>query len=254
MNRILRLRITILCTLLACLTGCFSPSIPLGGVDVVFPNTSEPPPAHHAFKPIIPDPKDAREVTIDGVLAYHITWGDLQTIRTEIFDTIKPGLTLKEIINVFGPGYQTPAEGVGLIYWKCKDGRILNVWPREYKLHEKPKYWMNVRGVNQKHDLIETLAHNFIAGIRVVDTKALVVLKEDTYLAKAGNSRYYGVGDCFQKVEPLPRIDFRIEQIDPSGVHCKYFYQAPPDGLIHYSEHGNIILKEKANKEIQLTN
>ncbi len=236
--------------MLAYLPGCFSPSITLRGVDTVFPNTSDQPAVHHDFKPITPDPKDAKEVKVGGVLAYHITWGALQTTQTDIFDTIKPGLTLKEIISVLGPGYQTPAEGVGLIYWKCEDGRILNVWPREYKLHEKPKYWINVRGVNQKHDVIEALAHDFIAGIRIVDTKVLVVLKEDTYLTKAGKPRYYGVGDCFQKVEPLPRIDFRIKHIDHAGVHCEYYYQAPPEGLIHYSEHGNIVLKEKANKAI----
>ena len=238
--------------MLAYLQGCFSPSITLRGVDVVFPSTSDQPLIHHNLKPITPAPKDAKEVKIDGVLAYHITWGPLQTIRTDIFDTIKPGLTLKEIISVFGPGYRTPAESAGLIYWKCEDGRILNVWPT--KLHEKTTYWIDVIGVNQKHDVIEAFAHDFIAGIRIVDTKVLVVLKEDTLLAKAGKSRYYGVGDCFQKVEPLPRIDFSIKHIDSAGVHCEYFYQAPPDGLIHYSEHGDIILKEKANKEIQLAN
>lgn len=228
-----------------CVVGYNSLPTSTVGIEVEFPDVSHSP-DNPVFKPILPDSKEEKEVKIDGMLAYRISWQMRKPVETKIFDQIEPGLTLREVITMLGPGYQLIGEGVGFIYWNCEDGRILNMWPKEYKLSEKPKYWIVVRGLNQKHDVIRKLAHDFIAGIRIVDAKALIVLKQDTYLVKAGKPRYYGIGDCFQKVEPLPRIDFRIKGIDADGVHCEYFYQALPEGLIHYFEHGNVILNEKS--------
>lgn len=127
---------------------------------------------------------------------------------------------------MLGPGYQPDGEGVGLIYWNCKDGSILKVWPYECKLDKKPKYWIDVRGTNQKHDIIKKMANDFIKGIEVVGEKVIIVLKKDMCLIKAGKPRYYKVGDCLQKVDPLPRIDFTIRKINSNIIPCDYFYQA----------------------------
>jgi len=72
------------------------------------------------------------------------------------------------------------------------------------------------------------------------------VLKVDAYPAKAGHKTCYKAGDRIQKTEPLPRLDLTINKIDSSGVYCDYFYQALPDGLVHYRENGSLLLKEKS--------
>ena len=229
------------------LLGCISKPVPIG-VEVEFPKSTNPAPLSSWDKPLSPAPDNMKEVMIEGMLVYRINWESQQPVQSKTFDGIKPGLTLEEMVTMLGPGYQPITEGVGLIYWDCEDGRTLNLKSKEYKLDEKPKYWIDVRGVNQKHGVVSQLTRDLIAGIKITDTRVAVVLKVDTYQAKAGKSRYYGVGDCFQKAEPLPRIDFTIKQIDGNGVHCEYFYQAVPEGLIHYCEQGNLILKEmKAN-------
>lgn len=191
-----------------------------------------------------------KAVKIDGFLAYYISTGPLHLIATIKFDSLKPGLTLKELIAKLGPGYQSPLEGVGLIYWKCEDGRILKVMPDSYKLNEKPRYWIEIFGNNQKHAEVQKLAMDFIKGIQVKNEEVLIALTKDTPLAKAHEVRAYEVGDCFQKVAPLPRIDFRIRKMDGQAIHCEYFYQAEPKGLNHVYDTGWVIIQEEKIQEI----
>jgi hypothetical protein len=72
-----------------------------------------------------------------------------------------------------------------------------------------------------------------------------VVLTEDTHQAKAGAVKTYEVGQTFQKVDPLPRIDFSITKIEGESVYCRYFYQPAPQGLLRYSETGTLILHNR---------
>ncbi len=87
-------------------------------------------------------PKKIEEVKIDGVLAYYITSSiyPQRFVSKDKFDKIKPGLTLRQIVKILGPGYTYAFSGIWAIHWTCKDGRSLSVWPHEYKLDKKFKF------------------------------------------------------------------------------------------------------------------
>jgi len=153
-------------------------------------------------------------------------------------------MTLREIVSLLGPGSQNKFEGIGFITWRCEDGRVLQVWPTR-QIDEKAKYHISLRGENQRHDDVRQLAKALIARLEIAKQNVAVTLTEDTGQAKAGEARTYEVGQTFQKVDPLPRIDFTISKIEDDCVHCAYFYQAPPEGLFHYSETGTLILHNR---------
>lgn len=190
-------------------------------------------------------------VRINGLLVYHsgkrYNEGHLHNVKS--FNELKKGMTLKEIVMLLGPGSQnTEDSGIGFINWKCEDGRILNVWPSQ-QLNEKAKYHISLRGRNQRHQEIKKITMALITSLDIVNQKALVTLAVDTHQAKANQAKAYEVGNTFQKTEPLPRIDFTITSIEGDSVHCNYFYQAKPEGLLHYNENGKLILHKKQDSE-----
>lgn len=50
-------------------------------------------------------------------------------VPTDVFYRIQSGMTLRELVDLLGPGWMTPYEGVGIITWTCQDGRYLQVNP-----------------------------------------------------------------------------------------------------------------------------
>jgi hypothetical protein len=172
------------------------------------------------------DPPEA--VRIDGVVAYYR--GGAQHLggepKSESFDKLKEGMTLKEIVSLLGPGSQNKFAGVGFISWRCEDGRILQVWPTE-QINEKAEYHVILTGTDQRHEEVARLAKALISSLNIKNLKVEVALTQDTSQAKAGQVRTYGVGQSFQKSEPLPELTFTIRKIEGYSVHCHYAYQAP---------------------------
>lgn len=219
------------------------------GVDVTFPPAEKPKDATKhsllgsAFTVGSPEP-----TRIDGVLAYflsdpsHLYIGELK--KPESFDKLKEAMTLREIVSLLGPGSKNRFEGIGFITWRCEDGRVLKVWPTN-QIDEKAKYHISLYGKNQRHDDVKKLAESLIAKLEINKLNVVVTLTEDTDQAKAGEAKTYEVGQMFQKVDPLPRIDFTINKIEGEAVHCSYFYQPPPEGLLRYSETGTLILHNR---------
>jgi hypothetical protein len=187
-----------------------------------------------------------KPVKIDGTVVYfsgaHLYAGKTQ--EPERFDKLKEGMTLRKIVSVLGPGSQNKFEGIGFITWRCKDGRVLQVWPTS-QIDEKAKYHISLNGSNQRHKEVGRLAKRLIARLDITKQKVAVVLTEDTHQAKAGAVKTYEVGQTFQKVDPLPRIDFSITKIEGESVYCRYFYQPAPQGLLRYSETGTLILHNR---------
>lgn len=183
-------------------------------------------------------------VRIEDVLVYyrgpHFYGGERHS--SDNFNKIKEGLSLNEIVSLLGPGSQNTLEGIGFISWRCEDGRILQMWPTG-RLNDDAKYHIVLHGESQRTKEVKQLAESLISSLEILDQKVSVVLAEDTYQAKAGEARTYAVGQTFQKTTPLPRIDFSITKIEEDLVHCRYFYQARHEGLLRYSESGNIKLQ-----------
>lgn len=50
-------------------------------------------------------------------------------VPTDVFYRIQSGMTLRELVDLLGPGWMTRYEGVGIITWTCQDGRQLQVCP-----------------------------------------------------------------------------------------------------------------------------
>lgn len=42
---------------------------------------------------------------------------------------LREGMTLKELVVAFGPGWRSPDSGTGIIQWAFDDGRVLCMWP-----------------------------------------------------------------------------------------------------------------------------
>lgn len=181
-------------------------------------------------------------VHIDGVLVFYSAahHAGLQAQSVEQFDQLKEGMTLREIVTLLGPGSQDKLSGIGFVCWRCKDGRSLQVWPIR-GLDEKVELILRVPG--QRHADVARLAKSLIAKLKVVGQEVEVVLTQDTQLAKAHQAKVYRVGQTFQKVDPLPRLDFTIMKIEADVVHCRYFYSAAPEGMVHHSEYGNLMLR-----------
>ena len=217
------------------------------GVDVTFPPTERPKDTaklrlfESAITDDSPEPK-----RIDGLVVYfsgaHYYGGEAK--KAEDFDKLKEAMTLREIVSLLGPGSQNKFEGVGFITWRCEDGRVLQVWPTS-QIDEKANYHISLRGENQRHDDVRQLAKALIERLEIAKQNVAVALAEDTHQAKAGEVKTYEVGQTFQKVDPLPRIDFTISKIEGDSVHCAYFYQALPEGLLRYSETGTLILHNR---------
>jgi len=191
-------------------------------------------------------PDDSLEaVRIDGVLAYYSGARKYaETQKSESFDKLKEGMTLKEIVSLLGPGFMDMLAGVGYISWYCEDGRVL-LLRRTLLLNEKDRYHISLSGTGQRSEDVARLAKALISSIHTTKLKVEVTLTQDTHQAKAGQVRTYEVGQMFQKADPLPRIDFYITKIEGDSVYCQYFYQAPPEGLLHYRENGNLILSNR---------
>ncbi|MCW1885456.1 hypothetical protein OKA04_12010 [Luteolibacter flavescens] len=183
---------------------------------------------------------------IDGVAAYYLgRYG--KPLKSGSFDELKEGMTLREIVTLFGPGSQEPWTGLKRIGWWCRNGKGLYVEP-PFKWDAKAEYYVVQSGVDQRHDEVALLAKSLIASIKVTGSKAEIALTHDTYEAKAHEVRTYEAGQTFQKTEPLPQLDLRISKIEGDAVHCRYSYQAEPKGLLRYSETGTLILREGKSK------
>lgn len=50
--------------------------------------------------------------------------------------SVEDSMTLQEILDLLGPGWVSPNEGVGIIKYFFDDGRILEVWPTTYEPSE----------------------------------------------------------------------------------------------------------------------
>ena len=44
-----------------------------------------------------------------------------------MFDQVRDGMTLRELVNLLGPGYIPQFSGTGTMVWSCVDGRTLRV-------------------------------------------------------------------------------------------------------------------------------
>lgn len=185
-------------------------------------------------------------IQIEDVLVYyrgaHFYGVEIQ--NPSAFDKIKEGMSLGEIVSLLGTGSQNKFEGIGFITWRCEDGRVLKVWPSG-QLKDEAEYFIELRGESQRTKDVKQLAESLISRLEISGQNVSVALTEDTYQAKAGELKTYSVGQTFQKTDPLPRIDFRITKIEERKVYCWYFYQAQPEGLLRYSETGNLILTRR---------
>ena len=195
-------------------------------------------------KPVIEylqESKRIKEEKIDGVLAYYIANSHPKTISKESFDKIKPGLTLMQIIDILGPGYTHPLSSVGFINWRCKDGRVLRIWPRGGAWNKKSKF--TIEGKNRSHAIVKKIVIDLISGMKIYDKKVLIICTKNTDQAKAGEPRFYKVNDRISKGSPLPGIEFRIRQIEPDRIFSVYSYEALPEDNMHYRETGVIFIK-----------
>ncbi|MBC8128581.1 MAG: hypothetical protein H8M99_15690 [Gloeobacteraceae cyanobacterium ES-bin-144] len=217
------------------------------GVEVTFPVATKPEGITKSeivrglTADVSPEP-----IRIDGLIAFYsgAQYYGGESRNPESFDKLKEGMTLREIVSLLGPGSQNKFEGIGLICWRCEDGRVLQVWPTD-KLNEKARYHIALHGTAQRREDVVRLAKALVSGANVANQKVAVTLTEDTHQAKAGQLMTYEVGQTFQRVEPLPRIDFTITKIKGNSVYCRYFYQAPPEGLLRYTESGDLILNNR---------
>jgi hypothetical protein len=44
-----------------------------------------------------------------------------------VFDQVRDGMTLRELVHLLGPGYIPQLSGTGTMVWWCADGRTLRV-------------------------------------------------------------------------------------------------------------------------------
>jgi hypothetical protein len=231
------------------ITSCIFACLPIyAGIEVSFPTTNE------AKEPLelkvvqasaqTNDPPEP--IRIDGLVVYYsgVYHPQNKTHQSKLFDELKEGMTLNEIVSLLGPGSQNKFEGVGFVYWHCEDGRVLKVLPTR-QINEKANFYIALHGSNQRHEDVALLAKSLVSTLNITEQKIEVILKQDTNQAKAGQVRTYEVGQTFQKVEPLPRIDFHITKIEGNSVHCRYFYQAQPKGLLRYTEDGDLIMHNR---------
>jgi len=248
--------------IIAGLFGCKTLPVPKNGIDVEFPYLNgkvsdkrfiipvhmKPPylyPLSYiskkgSSKKIIP--KKIKEVKIDGVTVYYIAYSPLKLVNKDCFDKIKPGLTLRQIIKILGPGHMYPFSGVGFIYWSCKDERRL-FGIITNKLDKKFKF--TLQGKSRNHKIVKKLADDLISGMKIYDKKVLIVCTKSTAHAKAGESRFYKINDWISKRRPLPSVEFKIIQIELDGIFCEYSYEALPEDNMRYRETGLIFIKPK---------
>ena len=163
-------------------------------------------------------------------------YGSEKPCKPELFDQLKEGTTLREIVALLGPGAQNRDEGVGFINWRCKNRRILQVFPTR-QLDEKARYRLWLSGTEERHEDVGRLVKALISKIDIDGEKVAVTWKVDTHQAKGGQPKRYRVGQPFQ------RIDFTPMKIEDGAAGYRYFYQAPPEGLLHYSESGTLMLR-----------
>jgi hypothetical protein len=238
--------------LLLVLPACSTLRVPRTGVDVHFPTvataTTNKPPLK--LPPV--DPAKLKSLTVDGATGYYSESQASQPAEESVFDKIVPGMDFQQLVALLGPGFRSIAQDCSIIHWNCEDGRELHFWP-DVTVDGKSHYWIDARGQDQRHEIVGRLAQDLIAGILIKDAKAVIVCTKNTCQAKAGKPRTYRVGDRLQKAEPLPRIDLTFKRINADGLLCDYWYQACPEGIIHYFEHGTIAIRPKDSKPLDGT-
>jgi hypothetical protein len=57
--------------------------------------------------------------------AYVIDGKGIKPATAAAFDNIRDGMTLKELVDVIGPGSMPALSGSGMLSWTCEDGRTL---------------------------------------------------------------------------------------------------------------------------------
>jgi len=231
------------------ITSCIIACLPIhAGIEVSFPTTNEAkePLELKIVQASAQTNKPPEPIRIDDLIVYYSGFfhPQIEKHKSKLFDELKEGMSLKEIVSLLGPGSQSKLEGVGFVYWHCEDGRVLKVLPTR-QINEKANFYIALHGANQRHKDVALLAKSLVSTLNIAEQKIEVTLKQDTNQAKAGQARTYEVGQTFQKVEPLPRIDFHITKIDGDSVHCRYFYQAQPEGLLRYTEDGDLIIHNR---------
>jgi hypothetical protein len=60
----------------------------------------------------------------------------VKPISPQVFDSIKPPVSLGSLVLLWGKAYVSPHESAGVIHWYCSDGRSAMAWPRSYKADE----------------------------------------------------------------------------------------------------------------------
>jgi hypothetical protein len=203
----------------------------------------------HAFSnqriPVAQQPQGPlRPVYIDDIIVYYSGkhYHDFKIHKKEKFDLIREDMTLKEIVSLLGPGARDNEEGIGFITWRCEDQRRLKVYPFSLP-GEKPEYSVHLHGRALRNGDVKKLIEELIVNLDINAQEISITLTQDTHQAKANEAMTYSVGETFQKVEPLPRIDLKISKIEENLVHCSYYYQAPQEGLMRYSQSGTLTLE-----------
>ena len=142
------------------------------GVEVEFPDAEEPAKIVKLVdEPLVRD-GELEPIRIDGLLVYHsgahYYGGKIQ--KAEVFDELKKGMTLREIVTLLGPGSQNKFEGIGFLCWRCEDGRILRVWPTG-RLDEKANYHTNLYGTSERREDVRKLVKELVSKFDIVDGK-----------------------------------------------------------------------------------
>jgi len=60
-------------------------------------------------------------------LAYYKSFKPLKIVEPSRSSCLTNGITFKQIVDVLGPGWMSPNEGIGLVSWTFDDGRELRI-------------------------------------------------------------------------------------------------------------------------------
>ena len=59
-------------------------------------------------------------------------------LPAHLIKKIEANMTVRELVQLLGPGYQSKNEGIGYIYWVFDNQKRLHILP--HQLDEKPKF------------------------------------------------------------------------------------------------------------------
>lgn len=76
-------------------------------------------------------------------------------VPADRFDKVRKGMTLGDLVDLLGKAWMHPKSSIQDIHWGCVDGRVLSVWPKQFRRNEICGLSMTRRQRGEKLEVLQ---------------------------------------------------------------------------------------------------